>query len=129
MQLPGRASQDGSRTSSETEKADKKRKHEELMSAQKAAKAAKVISGGKGGGKGSKPVPQPSGKGAKRERGINVPQALIGKQTLTSAGKRMCFAYNLGNCTEVPDGGECSKGLHLCMELGCQMPHPCKNHR
>ena len=128
MQLPGKSSSEGSRVFSEVDRSDKKRKHEDLMTSQRAAKVAKASTNKGSKGPKTSPTAKSSGKGNKKDRGINVPQALIGKQTLTADGKRMCFGYNLGNCTDAPDGGECSKGSHLCMEQGCQKPHPCTKH-
>ena len=108
-----------------SDKAARKRKHEATMLSAQAAKAAKLAAKG-GKSKGASPSPAAVSKG--KGKVAALPQALIGKQALTSDGRRMCFSYNLGGCSLAADGGECTKGWHLCMESGCQQPHSCKNH-
>ena len=41
-----------------------------------------------------------------------MPRALIGMNSKTPSGKRLCFAYNLGTCKV--EGPRCEKGEHLC---------------
>ena len=79
--------------------------------------------------------PQPKGKGGgkgkknKRQRGPNVPEPLIGKTLQTRDGKRICWAYNLPNgCSKAAAGSSCERGVHICMEPGCQRPHSLQNH-
>ena len=119
-----RSSGKGGKTEDPTDKAARKRKHEEGIAAAKAAKAARLAT------KGSKPASSStaptSGKG--NRKGGNLPQALIGKQAIGADGRRRCYSYNMGGCALAADGAECSKGWHLCMEIGCDKPHSCKNH-
>jgi hypothetical protein len=54
------------------------------------------------------------------------------RSSQASGRRKMCYAYNLGNCKKVADGGECSRGAHLCMKnvkgSACSQPHPQCNH-
>ena len=78
-----------------------------------------------GGGKGSgKKGP---GRGTGKPR---VPAALIGKSFQTPAGEPICFAFNLpsGCSTQVPAGGSCPRGMHVCAEPGCNRHHSLTEH-
>lgn len=61
----------------------------------------------------------------------NMPAPLIGKQSETKGGKPLCWNFNLehGCKSGVAGGGQCDKGLHLCMEPGCLKPHPLHKHK
>ena len=61
----------------------------------------------------------------------NMPAPLAGKQSETKSGKPLCWNFNLehGCKSGVAAGGKCDKGLHLCMEPGCQKPHPLHKHK
>ena len=78
---------------------------------------------GKGPGK-----TKTKGKG-KRAAGM-IPKELQGRDNVSidTHGRRLCFDFNLGRCTKVPNGGECDRGFHLCMRRGCQAPHPESEH-
>ena len=68
------------------------------------------------------------GKGAGRDSKVRLPPALQGMSSVSTAAtgkKRLCFGFNLGNCTGAAPGEECQKGFHLCMKPGCSKPHPC----
>jgi hypothetical protein len=56
----------------------------------------------------------------KRQGGV-VPKALIGQESCTAEGERLCFAYNLGSCQH---DGDCDMGKHLCCRKLCSKPHP-----
>jgi len=65
--------------------------------------------GGKKGGKGNKGQ-KGSYKGGKgNQNAPSLPKGLSG-HTTTRAGKRICFGFNLGQCT----AKDCYKGLHVC---------------
>jgi hypothetical protein len=69
-------------------------------------------------------------KGKGKGRGVRMPVNLIGKHSMTSDGKRICFAFNLpGGCSAAAPGKECPKGLHVCMEPGCYKPHSVLQHQ
>lgn len=77
-------------------------------------------------GKGS----QSGGKGkSKGGKGI-LPKFLLGRDNtnMDMHGRRLCFNFQTGKCSEAPDGGECSKGWHLCCRKNCFAPHPEKDH-
>ena len=78
-------------------------------------------------GKGKNQGGKSKGKG--KSTGI-LPKQLLGRDNVSSDphGRRLCFNYNMGKCDEVPDGGECSKGWHLCCRKGCFSPHAEKDH-
>jgi hypothetical protein len=67
----------------------------------------------------------------KRRDFVKMPAALIGmcaKSSSATQSKRLCFGFNLGTCSAVGPGQECSKGMHLCMKPGaggeaCSKPH------
>ena len=97
-----------------------KRKLED--SPQTAAPAAKIAPGNKPKGKGK-------GKTKKRGRGPNVPRELVGKALETSDGRRICWPFNMSQgCKDAPPGGQCSRGVHVCAEVGCQKHHSLVNH-
>ena len=77
--------------------------------------------GGYGGGKGK----QKGGKG-----GNLLPRFLLGRDNVSTDthGRRLCFNYQTGKCSEAPDGGECPRGWHLCARKGCHAPHAEKDH-
>ena len=84
----------------------------------------KLSKGGKAGkGKGD-------GKKAKGEgkKGAKLPEAMRGgkHQATSGDGRRICFGYNLGTCTEVEPGKECKKGWHICSIKGCKDKHSAK---
>ena len=86
------------------------------------------------------PVPSPKagnktakgkgkGKGKKRGRGPNVPRELVGKALETKDGRRICWPFNMSSgCKDAPPGGQCSRGAHVCAEMGCQKNHSLVNH-
>ena len=88
------------------------------------AEAMKALGGKKGkGGQGH-------GKGkSKGSKGI-MPKFLLGRDNtnMDLHGRRLCFNHQVGKCSEAPDGGECSRGWHLCCRKGCYAPHPEKEH-
>ena len=60
----------------------------------------------------------------------NTPAPLKDKQHQTSAGKPLCWNFNLERgCSEAKAGACCKKGYHLCMEPGCQQAHPLHKHK
>ena len=79
---------------------------------------------GKGKGKFSK------GKGKAKKVMSMVPKELQGRDNVSvdPHGRRLCFEFNLGRCSKVPNGGECERGFHLCMRRGCHAPHPESEH-
>ena len=67
----------------------------------------------------------------KHKQPQNMPEALQDKRDVTGKGKRICWDYNLPHGhshTDVNDGGECPKGVHLCMEWNCRRNHPLHKH-
>ena len=75
--------------------------------------------------------PKGKGKGKKRKWKApkNMPQDLKSKQSETKGGKPLCWNFNLKHgCSGAKAGGKCQRGLHLCMEPGCQKPHPLHEH-
>ena len=73
---------------------------------------------------------QHGGKGkTKGGKGI-LPKFLVGRDNtnMDTHGRRLCFNYQAGKCDEAPDGGECSRGWHLCSRKNCHAPHPEKDH-
>ena len=85
-----------------------------------------ISAGNKGDGKGH-------GKGKLKRKWRapkNMPAPLVGKRSETSTGKPLCWNYNLehGCKSGIGGGGKCDKGRHLCMEPGCQKPHPLHKH-
>ena len=75
----------------------------------------------KGGGKGK----QKGSKGASL-----LPKFLLGRDNtgVDAHGRRLCFNYQMGRCNEAPDGGQCSRGFHLCCRKNCYAPHAEKDH-
>ncbi len=57
-----------------------------------------------------------------------MPAQLMGKWA-TNAGRRICFAYNLGDCTDAAPGSACAKGFHICCEPNCGQNHPVYEHK
>ena len=91
-------------------------------SAVRSASSGAKGSSGKGGGKSKKTKQWKPPKG--------MPQELTSKQSSTKAGKRICWAFNLEcGCDQAKPGEECPRGLHVCMEPGCQKNHSLVNHR
>ena len=70
------------------------------------------------------------GKGKTKKAAAMVPKELQGRDdvSLDAHGRRLCFEFNLGRCSRVPNGGECERGFHLCMRRGCHAPHPESEH-
>jgi hypothetical protein len=62
---------------------------------------------------------------------VKLPAALVGMCPVSNkatSSKRLCFGFNLGNCSAVSPGQECAKGAHLCMKPtasgeACSKPH------
>ncbi|CAJ1339588.1 unnamed protein product [Effrenium voratum] len=76
----------------------------------------------KGGGKGKKTRAWRQPKG--------MPQELTSKQSSTKSGQPICWAFNLAcGCSKAKAGQECPRGLHVCMEPGCQKNHSLVEHR
>ena len=46
---------------------------------------------------------------------IKMPRELWGYQPMKK-GKRICYGFQLNNCTNKVQNGECAKGLHVCMK-------------
>jgi hypothetical protein len=70
-----------------------------------------------------------SDKGA--PKGPRLPPGLVGmccRSSTATGSKRMCFSFNLGSCNDAPTGGECLRGIHLCMRPkkgeACSRDHP-----
>ena len=93
------------------------------------------------GGKGNQwqsPRPQPykgkggqSGAKGKNKGGKGVlPKFLLGRDNtnMDLHGRRLCFNFQVGKCSDAPDGGECARGWHLCCRRGCFAPHAEKDH-
>lgn len=77
-------------------------------------------------GKGGK-----SGAKGKSKNGKEVmPKFLLGRDNtnMDLHGRRLCFNYQVGKCSDAADGAECSRGWHLCCRKGCHAPHPEKDH-
>ena len=71
------------------------------------------------------------GKGQGKNGG-KLPQALKGCASMTPAGERICFAFNIDGCDKCEAGQTCDKGKHVCAIKGCHGPHPksqCNNAR
>ena len=70
------------------------------------------------------------GNGKTKKAAAMVPTELQGRDnvSLDAHGRRLCFEFNLGRCSRVPNGGECERGFHLCMRRGCHAPHPESEH-
>ena len=83
------------------------------------------------------PYRRPKGKGKGglkgrkgKNRGPNVPAALINKALETPQKRRLCWAFNLPNgCNCCKPGEACANSIHLCAELGCFKPHWLQDHR
>ena len=75
--------------------------------------------GKQGGGKGKN-------KGGK---GI-LPKFLLGRDNtnMDMHGRRLCFNYQVGRCSDAADGAECERGWHLCCRKGCFAPYAEKDH-
>jgi hypothetical protein len=73
--------------------------------------------------------------GAKgKGKGPAMPAALFGKAARTARGERLCYGYNLGQCTAAAPGQDCPRGKHGCMEptgadgTACGKAHPFAEH-
>lgn len=77
-------------------------------------------------GKGNNGGTKGKSKGGK---GI-LPKFLLGRDNtnMDMHGRRLCFNYQVGKCTEAADGAECTRGWHLCCRKGCFAPHAEKDH-
>ena len=79
------------------------------LSSRNSPKAGSSKGGSKSGSKGG-------GKATSAE--ARLPRELIGKASSTTQdGKRLCFSFNLKGCPDAAAGGQCSKGMHMCMKL------------
>ena len=59
-----------------------------------------------------------------------MPAELVGKAWKTTAGKPICFGYNMtSGCGQAEAGGQCPKGLHVCAVPGCFGAHSAHQHR
>ena len=67
---------------------------------------------GRGKGRGSK------GKG-KGSGNVKLPPGLEGCRSSTNRGEPICFAHNLGHCSNPVTNGRCMKGLRVCAVLKC----------
>ena len=67
---------------------------------------------GRGKGRGGK------GKG-KGSGNVKLPQGLEGCRSSTNRGEPICFAHNLGHCSNSVSNGRCIKGLHICAVPKC----------
>ena len=81
------------------------------------------------------PAAVSGGGGAKgKGKGPAVPAALFGKSPKTAQGQRLCYGYNLGQCTAAAPGQDCPRGKHGCMEptgaggTACGAAHTCAEH-
>ena len=54
--------------------------------------------------------------------------AMEGKARTTAAGEPLCFNFNIKGCPKAKPGERCDRGWHLCAEIGCQKPHPMREH-
>ena len=70
------------------------------------------------------------GKGKGKDKNAMLPKAFKNRDctSVDPHGRRLCFGYNLGSCTQAPDGAACQRGWHLCMRKNCQAPHKEKDH-
>lgn len=92
----------------------------------------------KGGWKGNRFQPYKGkgshGPGKGKQKGAKgaalLPKFLLGRDNVgvDSHGRRLCFNYQAGRCTDAPDGGQCDRGYHLCCRKNCFAPHPEKDH-
>ena len=84
------------------------------------------------------PRATPYGKGAqnckqkgKGKKQVNIlPKELQNRGCLgqDEHGRRLCFNFNLGKCSEAASGAQCPRGWHLCMKKGCHAPHSVLEH-
>lgn len=65
------------------------------------------------------------GKGKGGKSGSLLPKFLLGRGNVNvdAHNRRPCFNFQMGKCSEAPDGGECARGWHLCCRKGCYAPH------
>ena len=70
------------------------------------------------------------GKGKTKDKGQMLPKAFKGRDCASTDphGRRLCFGYNLGTCSNAADGAPCQRGWHLCMRKHCNAPHREKDH-
>ena len=75
-----------------------------------------------------RPEPAPGNKGNSRGKddGRNrdsapMPQELKGHMSRRN-NKALCYAFNLGGCSDAPAGGHCRRGLHACCHRDCPNP-------
>ena len=91
---------------------------------------------GKGGSWGDRPSPYKGKGGGSSTNGKNkggkavLPKFLLGRDNtnMNMHGRRPCFNFQVGKCSEAPDGGECPRGWHLCCRRSCYAPHPERDH-
>ena len=99
-----------------------KRRLQDLEAENSRLKRGNRFQGGKGDGK-------TRGKAQKKGK-PNRWQGLDGKTRNTANGEPICFNYNLpSGCPNAQPGAKCQRGVHVCMEPGCQKPHSMTEHR
>ena len=77
-------------------------------------------------GKGGKTGGKSKSKGGKSV----MPKFLLGRDNtnMDTHGRRLCFNFQQGKCSDAPAGGECQRGWHLCCRNNCPAPHAEKDH-
>ena len=66
-------------------------------------------------------APKATERGTGKSR-FRMPRDLIGGVPATPSRTPICFAYNLGSCTEHVTNNKCKRGLHIGAKRGCQEP-------
>ena len=93
----------------------KKQKAAAKSAASRVAAAFQAPQGGKAQGQ---QKGQGKGKNKDQQKG-RLPPGLMGmcpRSSAATGGKRMCYSFNLGQCTACAPGQECARGSHLCMK-------------
>jgi hypothetical protein len=56
---------------------------------------------------------QPQGQGKSKRAAVMIPKELQGRDNVSIEphGRRLCFEFNLGCCTRVPNGGESTEAF------------------
>ena len=74
--------------------------------------------------------PKGKGKGKSKDRLNILPKELQRKDNVSTDlfGRRLRFNYNMGECSDAADGGQCNRGHHFCLKKGCHAPHPVTSH-
>ena len=67
--------------------------------------------------------------GQGKGKGKVMPHEMValGCRATTNAGQPICYSFSLGNCSEKPVKGRCSKGFHVCAIPGCGGHHAAKD--